>query len=70
MEHVPVLVKETIGYLALRDGMTILDCTVGMGGHAEAILRRIGRSGFLIGIDRDEEALRGAMSRLSAVSDP
>ncbi len=48
--------------------MVIADCTVGTGGHAEAILERIGKSGYLIGIDIDEEALRLAKQRLSAIS--
>ncbi len=69
IEHVPVLIKEAIDYLALKDGMTILDCTVGTGGHAEAILKRIGCSGCLIGIDRDGDVLKNAGSRLGAVSE-
>jgi len=66
--HIPVLAKEAIGYLNLKKGMVILDCTVGMGGHAEEILTKIGDSGYLIGIDRDAEILKEAKARLSKVS--
>ena len=47
-----------------REGIYI-DATVGLGGHAYAILQEIGPRGMLIGIDRDEESLRIARERLS-----
>ena len=49
--------------------MVIVDCTIGVGGHAEKILKKIGDSGYLIGIDKDEEALREAKLRLKSISD-
>lgn len=49
--------------------MVIADCTIGTGGHAEEILKIIGKTGYLIGIDRDKEALRLAQQRLQTVSD-
>ena len=45
-------------------GKRILDGTVGLGGHAEAILSRLGSGGILVGIDQDAEALEMARSRL------
>lgn len=45
-------------------GKVIVDCTVGLGGHAEAILDKIIPGGKLIGIDRDAEALEIAKDRL------
>jgi len=45
-----------------------VDCTVGLGGHACEMLRAIGERGFLIGIDRDMEALKLARDRLHKVS--
>lgn len=62
--HVPVLVDEVLTYLDPRPGAVIVDATVGEGGHAEAILRRIAPEGRLIGLDRDEDALARAEDRL------
>jgi len=64
MEHVPVLLQETIALLNLKPGMTVVDGTLGGGGHAAAILERITPGGRLIGIDRDEFALGQARERL------
>jgi 16S rRNA (cytosine1402-N4)-methyltransferase len=62
--HPPVLVEEVLKSLTLRPGATVLDATIGLGGHAEAILRAIGEEGTLIGMDRDREALKHAENRL------
>ena len=45
-------------------GGIYVDATVGLGGHAEEILKLIGPEGRLIGIDRDDEALKMAKERL------
>ena len=55
--HKPVLLREVIDMLALKEGMTVIDGTLGGGGHSAEILRIIGKSGKLIGIDRDNDAL-------------
>ncbi len=60
----PVLVDEVLAYLAPRAGALIVDATVGDGGHAEAVLRRIAPAGRLIGLDRDAEAIAYAEERL------
>lgn len=52
--HTPVLLKESIYYLNLKPGDTILDATIDGGGHAREILKAIGGKGKLIGIDLDE----------------
>ncbi|HLN14375.1 MAG TPA: 16S rRNA (cytosine(1402)-N(4))-methyltransferase RsmH [bacterium] len=62
--HVPVLVDEVMTYLAPREGAVIVDATVGDGGHAEAVLRRIAPAGRLIGLDRDGDAIAHAEERL------
>lgn len=62
--HVPVLVEEVLTYLAPRPGAVIVDATVGEGGHAEAILRRIAPAGRLIGLDQDADAIVRAEERL------
>src|SRR3954447_10728228 len=65
--HVPVLLKEAIEYLQVRPGSTILDATLGLAGHAEEIVRRLGPTGRLIGFDRDPQALALAKERLDRV---
>ncbi len=55
--HVPVLLKETIDFLAVKRGGTYLDATVGLGGHSYEIARRLGAPGHLIGFDKDAAAL-------------
>lgn len=52
--------------LRVRDGMVVVDCTVGLGGHSVELLRRIGASGKLIGLDLDEGNLRRAAEKLNA----
>ena len=64
--HHPVLLRETLEGLELKPGAVVLDATVGLGGHAEAILQAIGSSGRLIAVDRDQEALRRAQQRLAS----
>ncbi len=67
--HRPVLLEEVVGGLALKPGAVALDATVGLGGHAERILRETGPDGRLIGMDRDREALEFAKGRLSSFGD-
>jgi 16S rRNA (cytosine1402-N4)-methyltransferase len=58
------MLGEVLELLDPRGEEVVVDCTVGLGGHAEAILEREGFSGRLVGIDRDEEALERAKRRL------
>lgn len=64
-QHVPVLLGETLDLLApeRRPGGLFVDATVGLGGHAEALLRRAPEA-RLLGIDRDPQALEHAGRRL------
>jgi 16S rRNA (cytosine1402-N4)-methyltransferase len=62
--HRPVLLRETIDALAAARGGLFVDCTVGLGGHSEAILQASSGTQVL-GIDRDEEALEQARKRLA-----
>jgi 16S rRNA (cytosine1402-N4)-methyltransferase len=66
--HVPVLYKEALELLKIRTGGTYVDCTLGLAGHAEGIIRQLGPKGHLIGFDRDPEALELAKERLTRVS--
>ncbi len=65
--HVPVLLDRVIDVLDPRPGQVIVDCTVGLGGHASAILERIGPGGRLIGMDLDADNLEMARQRLERV---
>ena len=62
--HVPVLLKEAIGFLGVRPGGTYIDATVGLGGHSYEIAKRLGAPDRLIGIDKDPAALEIASTRL------
>jgi len=53
VRHIPVLLEQTIAALKPRPGMTIVDCTLGLGGHSSAILPLISPGGRFIGIDFD-----------------
>ncbi len=62
--HIPVLLNETLELLAPERGGIFVDGTLGGGGHAEAVLTRLPKTGRLIGIDRDWDAVRAAGDRL------
>src|SRR5260221_603332 len=64
LAHRPVLLRETIELLAAERGGCFVDCTVGLGGHSEAILET-SRDTQVLGIDRDDEALELARERLA-----
>jgi len=67
--HTPVLLQETMAWLQPRPGGLYIDGTIGMGGHAEAILERSSPDGRLLAIDRDPQALDLAQQRLAAFGD-
>lgn len=64
--HEPVLLGSVLELLAPRPGHIVLDATVGLGGHAAAILPRISPGGWYIGLDIDGEMLSRAEATLSA----
>ncbi len=68
IQHVPVMVSEVLKYLNPKSGQCILDCTIGMAGHALAILKQVGSNGHLIGLDRDAESLVKASETLRQFS--
>ena len=63
--HIPVLLREVLEYLDPKPGETYADGTLGGGGHSEEILKRMGETGVLYGIDRDEAAIAAATERLN-----
>jgi 16S rRNA (cytosine1402-N4)-methyltransferase len=68
-EHLTVMLDEVIAAIAPRPGGVYADCTLGGGGHAEALLLGSAPDGRVLGIDRDEVALVAAGQRLDAFGD-
>ena len=63
--HEPVLTQEVLHWLDPQPGQTIVDCTLGRGGHAELIAERLGPAGLLIALDADPRNLDYAQRRLA-----
>ena len=63
--HKPVLLNECIEGLNIKPDGIYVDGTMGGAGHSEEIVKRLSAKGLLIGIDRDEEALKAARKRLA-----
>ncbi len=66
--HLPVLAAEVMAALDLRPGQTVADCTLGYGGHASELLRRIAPGGRLVGFDVDAATLERTRARLEALA--
>ena len=62
--HKPVLLEETIEGLNIKENGIYVDGTLGGAGHSKQILKKLSPKGLLIGIDRDEEALKAAKENL------
>ncbi len=62
--HVPVMPREVLQWLQLTPGLTVLDGTVGAAGHSQLILKSLGDTGQLIGLDRDPMMLAIAGQKL------
>ncbi len=67
--HRPVLLKEVIQALNPEKNQNFVDCTIGGGGHAQAILEKTGPKGKLLGIDWDPEAISRTQERLKEYKD-
>ena len=59
--HNPVLLKETVEGLNIKEDGVYVDVTFGGGGHSKEILRRLGPNGRLIAFDQDEDAVNNAL---------
>ncbi len=62
--HISVLLYETVDSLNIKPDGVYVDCTLGGAGHTSLILERLGENGRVIGIDRDDDALRNAEEKI------
>ena len=67
-KHTPVLMQEVLEQMAITSNNTILDSTIGCGGHAKEILRTM-QKGVFVGIDADTDALTKAQQYLTPLPD-
>ena len=63
-KHIPVLLNECINGLEIKPDGIYVDGTLGGAGHSSEIVKHLSTKGTLIGIDRDEEALKAASEKL------
>ena len=68
-DHFPVLLNEVVEMLVTDLEGTYIDCTLGFGGHSSAILKKINKKGFLIGLDLDPYALNKSREKLQEIND-
>lgn len=66
--HIPVLAAEVMSCLDVRQGMTVVDGTLGGGGHARLLSDAVGPEGLVIAIDRDPSAIERAARDLAGRS--
>lgn len=64
-KHTPVLFEESINSLNIKSDGTYVDCTLGGGGHASEVCKKLSDQGCFIGIDRDTDAINAAKEKLS-----
>ena len=67
--HIPVMCRAVLEFLQPAPGKTIVDATLGGGGHAAAILKQLLPAGKLVGIDWDLDALQAARNKLASFGD-
>lgn len=67
-KHVSVLLNECIEALDIKEDGIYVDCTLGGAGHSSEIVKKLSKSGRLIGIDQDKDALKAAKVRLQDYS--
>ncbi len=65
--HKPVMEEEVLRFIRPRDGMVVVDATLGLGGHAFAMAARLQPSGRLIMIDKDEESIAAAKEHFQEI---
>lgn len=68
-QHIPVLLKETLELLSPKSNENFVDCTIGLGGHTEEILRKTVPSGKVLGIDLNRHTLKVVRENLAEYGD-
>jgi 16S rRNA (cytosine1402-N4)-methyltransferase len=66
-KHLPVLLNECLDGLNIKSSGIYVDGTLGGGGHSYEILKRL-KKGFLVGIDKDDDAIKAASERLNTLN--
>src|SRR4051812_13143646 len=66
-QHVPVLAREIVEWLRPASGQTIVDGTLGGGGHTRLLAEAVGQNGLVMSLDRDLEAIEHAKNALSSL---
>ena len=69
MFHKPVMLKEAIDSLEIKENGVYVDLTFGGGGHSKEILQRINDGGRLIAFDQDESAIKNKIDEICAAPD-
>lgn len=64
-DHKPVMLEECIDGLDIKQNGIYVDGTIGGAGHSTEIAKKLNNTGILVGIDKDEEALKASKERLS-----
>lgn len=67
--HIPVLLKEMLELLSPKSNENFVDCTIGLGGHAEEILRKTAPNGKVLGIDLNGNTLKVVRENLAEYGD-
>jgi 16S rRNA (cytosine1402-N4)-methyltransferase len=67
VRHIPVFLAPVLRLINPRPGMTVVDCTLGLGGHSAELLSRLAPTGLLIGIDFDPHHVELARAKLQQV---
>ncbi len=63
-KHEPIMLHECIDYLNIKPNGIYVDGTIGGAGHSSEIVKHLNNDGLLIGIDRDQDALKASKERL------
>ncbi len=67
-KHIPIMLNECIENLNIKSDGIYVDATIGGAGHSEEIIKKLGKNGVLIGIDKDKSAIDVCRERLSKAS--